>query len=142
MIDWRKCHNKLHTFYPSQNISRVIELRRMRWACNTHRWQRWKVHIKFWSEHQKERDHLEELGIRHKWEYRIIMDLRDVGCEDMDRIHLTSGRDHWWALVNTIMNLQVPWKIISWLSKQLFASQEGLCCMELVWLSMLITYFF
>jgi hypothetical protein len=33
----------------------------------------------------------------------IKMDLRE-----MDWIDLAQDRDQWWALVNTIMNLQVP----------------------------------
>jgi hypothetical protein len=33
---------------------------------------------------------------------------REVGCKDMDRIHLTQDRDQWRALVNTVMNHRVP----------------------------------
>jgi hypothetical protein len=36
------------------------------------------------------------------------MDLREIGWEDVDWIHLTHHRDQWWAVVNTVMNLQVP----------------------------------
>jgi len=36
------------------------------------------------------------------------MDLRETGWEDMDWIHLAHDRGHWQALVNTVMNLQVP----------------------------------
>jgi hypothetical protein len=35
----------------------------------------------------------------------IRMDLREVGCEDVDWLHLDQDRDQWWALVNTVMNL-------------------------------------
>jgi hypothetical protein len=40
------------------------------------------------------------------------MDLRMTGWEGMEWIHLALYRDQWWALVNTVMNLQVlpPWK--------------------------------
>jgi hypothetical protein len=38
----------------------------------------------------------------------IKMDLRDIGWGGMDRIDLAHGRDQWWALVNTVMNLRVP----------------------------------
>jgi hypothetical protein len=36
------------------------------------------------------------------------MDLKEIGCSDMDWIHLTQDVDQWWALVNTVKNLQVP----------------------------------
>jgi len=34
--------------------------------------------------------------------------LIEVGWEDVDWIHLAAGRDQWWSLVNTVMNLRVP----------------------------------
>jgi hypothetical protein len=36
------------------------------------------------------------------------MDIREIGCEGMDWMHLDQDRDWWWALVNTVTNLQVP----------------------------------
>jgi hypothetical protein len=36
------------------------------------------------------------------------MDLQEVGFEGMDWIELAHDRDRLWALVNTVMNLQVP----------------------------------
>jgi hypothetical protein len=36
------------------------------------------------------------------------MDLREIGCCDMDWIHLAQDRDQWRALVNTVMDLRVP----------------------------------
>jgi hypothetical protein len=38
----------------------------------------------------------------------IKMDLREIGWDDMDWIDLDKDRDQWRALVNTVMNLQVP----------------------------------
>jgi hypothetical protein len=35
------------------------------------------------------------------------MDLREIGWEDVDWIHLAQDRDQWWALVKTVMNVQV-----------------------------------
>jgi hypothetical protein len=38
--------------------------------------------------------------------------------EGMDRIELAQDRDRWWALVNEVMNLQVPIKcgeFLNWL---------------------------
>jgi hypothetical protein len=45
-------------------------------------------------------------------------------------IHLAQNRDQWQALVNTVMNLRVPWKLRNFLTEWLSASQ-GLCSMEL-----------
>jgi hypothetical protein len=36
------------------------------------------------------------------------MDLREIGWGDMDWINLFQDRDQWRALVNKVMNLQVP----------------------------------
>jgi hypothetical protein len=38
----------------------------------------------------------------------LKMDLREIGCGDMDWIDLAQDRYQWRALVNTVMNLQVP----------------------------------
>jgi hypothetical protein len=45
---------------------------------------------------------------RRRWEENIEMDLHEVGCVGMDWIDLAKDRDTWQALVNAVMNLQVP----------------------------------
>ena len=45
---------------------------------------------------------------RRGWEDNIKMDLQDVGCKDMDWIELAQVRDRCLALVNVVVNLQVP----------------------------------
>jgi hypothetical protein len=39
------------------------------------------------------------------------MDLREIGWGGVKWIHLAQYRDHWWALVNAVMNSWVlaPW---------------------------------
>jgi hypothetical protein len=38
----------------------------------------------------------------------IKMDLKEMGWDGMDWIDLAQDREEWRALVNTVMNLQVP----------------------------------
>jgi hypothetical protein len=45
---------------------------------------------------------------RRRWEDNIRMDLREIGWGGMDWIDLAQDRDQWSALVNMVMNLQVP----------------------------------
>ena len=44
---------------------------------------------------------------RRRWEDNIKMDLREVGGGG-DWMELAQDRDRWWALVNMVMNFQVP----------------------------------
>jgi hypothetical protein len=52
------------------------------------------------------RDQQEGLGI----DVRVILEwiLGGVGWEDVDWIHLAQDKNQFWALVSTVMNLQVP----------------------------------
>jgi hypothetical protein len=45
---------------------------------------------------------------RHSWEDNIRMDVREIGLEGVDWMHLAQDRDQLWAVVNTVMNLWVP----------------------------------
>jgi hypothetical protein len=55
------------------------------------------MRTEFWSKNFKGRDRMECVGV----------DGSEVGvC--VDWIHLAQDGDHWWALVNTVMNLWVP----------------------------------
>jgi hypothetical protein len=38
----------------------------------------------------------------------IKIDLREIGWDGVDWIHLALDRDQWRALLNTVMNLRVP----------------------------------
>jgi hypothetical protein len=42
-----------------------------------------------------------------RWEDGIKMDLREIGCGDVQWIHLAQDRDRWRAVVNAVMNLRV-----------------------------------
>jgi hypothetical protein len=36
------------------------------------------------------------------------MDLREIGWEGVDWLHVAQDRNQWWAAVNTVMKLRVP----------------------------------
>jgi hypothetical protein len=44
---------------------------------------------------------------RCRWD-DIRLDLREVGGEGVDWMHLAQDKDQWQAVVNTIMNLHIP----------------------------------
>jgi hypothetical protein len=44
------------------------------------------------------------------------MDIKDRGWGGMDWIYLAHDRDQWWALVNTVMNVRVPYNVGKFLS--------------------------
>jgi hypothetical protein len=45
---------------------------------------------------------------RRRWVDNIKVDVRDIRWASMDWIDLAQDRDQWRALVNMVMNLQVP----------------------------------
>jgi len=63
------------------------------------------MHIVFCIKNLKRRDHYEDLGV--DGENNIIMDLREIGWEDVDWTHLAQDKDQWRALVNTGINFGV-----------------------------------
>jgi hypothetical protein len=42
---------------------------------------------------------------KHRWENSIRMDLREIGWEGVDWLHLAENRNQWHAHTNTVMNL-------------------------------------
>jgi hypothetical protein len=51
---------------------------------------------------------------RLRWEDKIMMDLQEVGCGDMDWIELAQDRDRWRALVNAVMKCQISYRKLQW----------------------------
>jgi len=103
--EWRKLHNELNYLY-SRNIVWVIKSRRMRCVGHVaHIGKRRGVYRVLVGKPEGKRP----LGRPwHKWEDNIKMDFQEVGSGDRDWIKLGQGREGWQALVNVVMNLQVP----------------------------------
>jgi hypothetical protein len=53
---------------------------------------------------------------RRRWEDNVKMVFREIGWDGMDWIDLAQDRDQWRALVNTVMNLRVPYNFGKFLS--------------------------
>ena len=45
---------------------------------------------------------------RHRWEDNIRIDLKEIGINTRNCVHLAQDRDYWRPLVNVALNLQVP----------------------------------
>jgi hypothetical protein len=57
----------------------------------------------FWWESLKEEDHLKDQGVDG-----MKTDLRGIGLGGRGEwIHVAQDKDHWWNLVNAVMNLWV-----------------------------------
>jgi hypothetical protein len=61
------------------------------------------MHVGFWWESQEERDNKVDLDVGGRMILKWIL-----GWDGMDWIDLAQDRDQWRALVNTVMNIQVP----------------------------------
>jgi hypothetical protein len=99
-------NDELHSLYSSLNIVRAIKSRRMRWvehvACMGEGRGVYRVVV---GRPKGKRP----LGRpRHKWEDNIKLDLREIGIDGANWIHLAQARVQWLSSVNMVMNLQVP----------------------------------
>jgi hypothetical protein len=88
---WRRLHNeKLYYLHASPN-RRVIKTRRMKWARHV---ARMGEMINGYKVYVRKPDGNRPLGRpRRRWEDNIRMDLREVGWEGVDWIHVAQDRD-------------------------------------------------
>jgi len=103
----RRLHNKeLSDLYSSPNNMRVIKSRRMRWAGHVARMGEERVAYRLLVGKPEGKRSLGRP--RRRWVDNIGMDLKEVGCGNVDWFGLAQDRDRWRTLVSTVMNLRVP----------------------------------
>jgi hypothetical protein len=106
--EWRKLHNEeLRGLYSSPSIIRIIKSRRMRWAGYVARiGDKRNAHRLLVEKPEGRR----QLGrSRRRWVDNIRMDHGEVGWGGVYWIGLAQDRNRWRALVNSVLNLRVPW---------------------------------
>ena len=105
--EWRRLHNEeLSDLYSSPNNMRVIKSRRMRWAGHVARMGEERVAYRLLVGKPEGKRSLGRP--RRRWVDNIGMDLKEVGCGNVDWFGLAQDRDRWRTLVSTVMNLRVP----------------------------------
>jgi hypothetical protein len=98
-------HGELHDLYSPPDIIKQIKSKRMRWAGHVaRRGEGRNVYRVLVGKPEGKR----LLGRpRRRWEDGIKMDLREIGWEGVEWIHLAQDRDRWRAVVSAVMNLRV-----------------------------------
>jgi hypothetical protein len=66
---------------------------------------RGEMHTGCWWKNLMKREHLEDSGVDGRIILKWILEKWD---RDTDSIYLAQDRDRWQALVNAVMNLQIP----------------------------------
>jgi hypothetical protein len=107
MEEQRKLHNgELHNWYLPPDFNRQFKSKRMRWvghvACTGEGRNAYTVLVGSPEGKNRLEDRDADGRMGSKWTSRR----RTVGG-DVEWIHLAQDRDHWHAVVNALMNLQV-----------------------------------
>lgn len=76
-------------------------------------WERWELHIQFWLESLKLKDHVRDY---HRCTTNSEIDLNETGCMDVYWTYQAQDRFQWKAGLDTVMNLQVSWKVGNFLT--------------------------
>jgi hypothetical protein len=104
---WRKLHNQeLHNLHVVPSIIRIIMSRRMRWVGHVARMEEKRNVYRLLVGKPEGKIPLRKL--RCRWIDNIKMDLLEIGVNVVDWIGLAQDRYSWRALVNAVMNHQVP----------------------------------
>jgi hypothetical protein len=121
-------HNEdLRDLYTSPSIIRIIKARRMRWAGNV-AWigEKRNAYRLLVGKPEGERP---LRRWRRRWVDNIRMGLGEEGCGDADWIGLAKDRNRWRDLVNSVLNVRVPWnsgKLLSGLTSSGLSSSAQL----------------
>jgi hypothetical protein len=92
--------------YSSPSIIKMIKSRRNRWLGHVARMEEKSNAYRILMGKPEGKRPLGQL--RRRWVDNIKMDLGEIGWDGIDWIDLAHDRDQWMALVNMVMNLQVP----------------------------------
>jgi hypothetical protein len=100
---WKRlCNEYLHSTYNLPSITRMIKSRRKRAAGHV---ARMGCMINAYKILVGKPDVKRPLRRpRHRWDDNIRMNVREIGWEGVDWIHLAQGRDQWQTLVNMVIN--------------------------------------
>jgi hypothetical protein len=63
------------------------------------------MHIGYWMESQKDRDHWEKQDVGG---WTILKCILEIGWDGVNWMDMAQDRNQWRALVNTVLNLRVP----------------------------------
>jgi transcription termination factor 2 len=104
---WRKLYNEeLHNLCSLRSIIRILKSRRMTWAGHMARMEEMRNVYRLLVGKPEGKRPLGKPSCR--WIDNIKMDLLEIGVSVVNWICLTQDRYRWRALVNSVMNLQVP----------------------------------
>jgi hypothetical protein len=93
---WRIPYNeKLHNLYALPTIIQVIISRKMRWAGHAAHMGKMENAYSISVGRPERKRPLRRP--RHRWEDNVRMDLREIGWEGADCIHVAQDRDCYWG---------------------------------------------
>jgi hypothetical protein len=105
--EWRKLHNEeLHDLYSLPSVIRAMKSSIMKCTGHVVRMGGKRNMYRLLVGKPEGRSHWEDQDI--EWVDNIMMDLVEVGWDNVDSIGLAQDRDRWRALVNSVLNLRVP----------------------------------
>jgi hypothetical protein len=101
-----KVHETLHNVHVSPDNVTVIKSRRMGWVLNVPCMDDMANACRILVGNSQGK--IPVGGPRRRWEDNVKMDLKGIGCKDVDWVQLAEYRVQWWALGNTLISLRAP----------------------------------